>query len=555
MPKSSKKNGKGNGGGKLIKMTPRGPDRGQPNSQQSEASLLGGCFADAACIARISPIVETTDFYHPTHAAIYQAMLDLSGARKPIDTLTVAEQLRANDDYTKLKAFNGEAYFGVLMEACVGIANIEWHAKIVRAKSSQRHLIATAQEIAAKGYADYDDPDQYLAEAEKSVAMVVSRRDENAVGVSPATIIDGWRDEGPLHRYATGITALDDACRGGLPVPWRVALVGAPSAGKTMLQIITAQSLAEAGITVGLLGVDEDAEDLTVRLAQIAGFTVAQAELRDHQQLAEMRIALARLPIRLYPASCSIEKAGADLARWAAIRGSKAALFVDSVQTAHADCGSGLETERAIVAANIAAIRSVSDDHRMLVIFTSEANRNSYRSDDAEDSTNDLAAGAESRAIEYGAQTLLMLRTPKDHPDVVRVKIAKNRRAISGGEFFLKIDRDRHALSACPDPVNSPESAVERDTKKTASNRAQVERDAKELLTIARNHPGSGTRELKDFFKAAGRGGNERFRGALAVLLHEGLGGVRLADRSDSGRGNHKSWILENVGAENAHGN
>lgn len=78
---------------------------------------------------------------------------------------------------------------------------------------------------------------------------------------SPSEVIRRWASEGPLQRFATGIAALDNLCRGGIPAPWRFVIVGAPSAGKTFLLAFIAWAFAMRGMAVGLLCVDEDAED------------------------------------------------------------------------------------------------------------------------------------------------------------------------------------------------------------------------------------------------------------------------------------------------------
>lgn len=317
---------------------------------------------------------------------------------------------------------------------------------------------------------------------------------------SPAEIVQRWRDEGPLVRVATGIAALDDACRGGLPLPWRVLIIGAPSAGKTAVATIIADTIARRaaaeGLCVGILAVDEEPDDVTVRLAQIAGFTVEQAELRDPDVLDRVAVALASVRVRLYDATWTIEAAGADLATWAASEQRRAALFIDSIQAARSERAAEATSPRELVEANVAAMRLVSTKHRMLVVATSEANRASYRSEQAAEQSNDLAAGAESRAIEFGAQTLLMLRTPKGHADVIHVRLAKNRRA-RVGEFWLRLDREGHRLTACDNPEADPEIVKVKGERKRAAKRSEVETDARSVLGVVVQAPGIGSRALR----------------------------------------------------------
>jgi hypothetical protein len=178
-------------------------------------------------------------------------------------------------------------------------------------------------------------------------------------------------------------------------------------------------------------------------------------------------------------------------------------------------------------------MRVVSMRLRLLVVASAEANRYSYRDADAAETTNDMASGAESRSVEYGAQTQLMLRTPKGHNDVIHVRVAKNRCA-DRGEFWLLLDHGRHAVTECPDPMADPAVAAGRDEAKLASNRAGVLRDAEALAKLLVGHPdGLGEEQLRAALKVAGhKWGVIRLNAARAALA-DGHKGVRLISRKD----------------------
>jgi KaiC/GvpD/RAD55 family RecA-like ATPase len=372
-------------------------------------------------------------------------------------------------------------------------------------------------------------------------------------GISPTDIVTRWISEGPLVRIPTGIEALDRACRGGLPVPWRAVIVGAPSAGKTFVETAIAdriaRALGEAGACVGMLGVDEEPEDLTVRLAQIAGFTVLEAEQRDPEVLQGMVKALESVPIRLYDARHTIESAAKDLAEWARAEGRRGVLFIDSIQAARSEIAAAAKSPRESVELNMVAIRTASTSLGLLVVTTSEANRASYRNDAAASETNDMAAGAESRAIEFGAQTMLVLRTPKDNPDVIHVRIAKNRRAYVG-EFWLRLDREHHTLTECDNPTGN---AADREGERQAATSAQVSRDAETLAALLLRHPGGlGSREVRAVLKEAGHGWGVNRLDTARIRLARGHKGVRLVE-TDSGKGKKTIWsiVRDGVGDEN----
>lgn len=357
--------------------------------------------------------------------------------------------------------------------------------------------------------------------------------------VTPSELARAWSVQGPLVRIPTGFPTLDEACRGGLPVPWRVVIVGAPSAGKSAVEMVLARNLSrDDGLCVGVLGVDEEPDDLNVRLAQMAGFTIAQCELRDPVVLEQVAIALGKLRVRFYDATHTIEAAADDVAAWASIEGRRAALFIDSIQTVRAAGSLDATNPRETVDVNLRAIRSKGTEHRMLMVATSEANRGSYRDDDAAERSNDMAAGKESGSIEFSAQTLIMVRTPKGHPDVVHVRVPKNRRGSrSGFEFFLRLDRDRHGLAECPDPATSPGVAEEREQKKRSANKRAVERDALDVLRIIAASPGIGTRGLRAAVKLAGlKIGHVTLDAVVLSLIKSGRvenRPVRRGDRDD----------------------
>src|SRR5438128_2410662 len=123
-----------------------------PNNLEAERSVIGGILIHPRAFSQVVEHVAADDFYHPAHAAIFQAMIELDNDSKPIDQLTVAEQMRAMETFKALRAFNGEAYFAELTSSVVTVENIAYHAKMVRGKATVRRLIEAATSIAARGY-------------------------------------------------------------------------------------------------------------------------------------------------------------------------------------------------------------------------------------------------------------------------------------------------------------------------------------------------------------------------------------------------------------------
>jgi replicative DNA helicase len=141
-------------------------------------------------------------------------MVDLDNASKPIDQVTVAEQMRASDTFKALRAFNGDSYFAELTNAVVTVENIAFHAKIVRGKATVRRLIEAAQEIAARGYGDYGDVDEFIDEAERAIFEIAQRSQRSSYEPIPE---DSRRRHQGRSRSATTASRRSPACRRATP--------------------------------------------------------------------------------------------------------------------------------------------------------------------------------------------------------------------------------------------------------------------------------------------------------------------------------------------------
>jgi replicative DNA helicase len=72
----------------------------------------------------VAEFLTPEDFYHPALKAIFESMTELERNAKPIDALTVAEQMRGAESFDKLRAFGGADYLTELMAKVVTVENI-----------------------------------------------------------------------------------------------------------------------------------------------------------------------------------------------------------------------------------------------------------------------------------------------------------------------------------------------------------------------------------------------------------------------------------------------
>ncbi len=367
-------------------------------------------------------------------------------------------------------------------------------------------------------------------DAEDRCLAVAPPQTRRAVRI--ADVLDAWRREGPLVHEPTGIEGLDDLTGGGPVYGSRWYLIGAPDAGKTALLVQLADVLLRRGVEVGILAIDEEADDITTRLAQRAGWKRRDCEERDDAVVACMREALCDLPVHLYDAEWTIEAASDELAAAAKERGARAALFVDSIQSVRSSAGAAADSVREIVNANVGALRAAASKHRLIAVATSEMNRGAYRSVEASERSNDMAAAKESGAVEYSARVMVAMRSVKDEPSKVELRVVKNKHG-PPGELFLEIDRAHMTLTECRAPTT-----VDREDVKRRAAATRADHDVAIVEQVLLRHPGlAGVRALRAELRAAGHGmSNAKLDAAIA----------RLGDRIEN-RGtvkNRPAWYL-----------
>ena len=109
-----------------------------PNDVQAEQAVLGAMLVDKDAVLTVIEILKPEDFYRSEHAEIYSAIIDLYEKSKPVDLLTVKDQLSIRGKYDVVSGFE---YLVSLTNPIYSVANVENYARIVEEKSVLRRLI------------------------------------------------------------------------------------------------------------------------------------------------------------------------------------------------------------------------------------------------------------------------------------------------------------------------------------------------------------------------------------------------------------------------------
>lgn len=216
------------------------PGRVPKHDLDAEAALLSALMLDPdAAWPDVSAILTRDDFYSPANRLIYDAVGALSAAGTPVDALTVQSWLKARE---RLAEVGGDPYLARIIDKAPGLAmvNVVAYAKAVLACSRQRQAVALHQRLAAEGYGDVGDVDEWLQRADGEIHSLASGSGSSAMSYKPfrdvlRTTLQGieasWRDGCGTKRILTGLPSLDEKLS---MMEGDLIIVGArPGMGKT----------------------------------------------------------------------------------------------------------------------------------------------------------------------------------------------------------------------------------------------------------------------------------------------------------------------------------
>jgi len=253
-----------------------------PYDAGAEAAVLGSVLLSNEALPLVLAIVDERHFYIEAHRRIFAAMTSLANSNVPVDHVTLGTALKQAGDLEKI---GGAQKLSLLTDSVATVANVEHYARIVKEKAIVRQTIYTASEIAAEGFNNPADVDEWLARAATSIMAATSTSgNKGAVPVMAAIkkAISYLEQEGdPPGLVKTGIGKLDEFT-GGLWPGLLTVMAGRPSMGKSAeaLNIAFNASLAGKKVKYDTM---EDTELLTSfrLLSRAAGVDLEKIVLRE----------------------------------------------------------------------------------------------------------------------------------------------------------------------------------------------------------------------------------------------------------------------------------
>lgn len=140
-----------------------------PQDLVAEKSLLGAIMIDEGVLPEIITIIKPADFYEERHGKIFSAMSNLYDAHRPIDLLTLTNELKS---LKILKEVGGAPYLTELSNFVPAASHAKAYAEIVEKNATRRRLIKAGTEIANKAYSDDAEVNELIGKAEQELFEV-----------------------------------------------------------------------------------------------------------------------------------------------------------------------------------------------------------------------------------------------------------------------------------------------------------------------------------------------------------------------------------------------
>lgn len=416
-----------------------------PHDDEAEQAVLGSILLDKDVITSLSQLVRSEYFYEERNKIIYESMLALYEARKPIDILTLTNHLKKRK---LLKEVGGTSYLSDLTNVVPTSANSEYYAQIIRDAYIRRTLIQMGSRMTDKAFEEDKGASEILDEAESEIFKVAQQHVSQGFIQLKETLAESFDRLDNLHKTGQGLRGLEtgfidlDNILSGLQDSNLVILAARPGQGKTAFTINVAQHVASANKNpVGIFSLEMSKEELVDRLlvsqSEIDAWRLKTGRMSDsdYEALSDAMGKLAEAPIFIDDTpGLTIADMRSKARRLHAEHGLKL-LIVDYLQLVNP--GKRFESRVQEVSYVSQSLKNIARELKIPVIGVSQLSRAVEQRGGGKPQLADLR---ESGAIEQDADVVMFLYSPDEEftsQRIVNVLIAKHRNGPVGEKELL----------------------------------------------------------------------------------------------------------------------
>ena len=424
----------------------------QPQALEVERAVLGALMNDRDAYAVVCEILSPESFYEQRNQLVYSAIRDLSLAEKPVDVLTVTDELEHQGCLDKV---GGAIYIADLSNKVASSANIEYHARIIAHKFLARQLISFASDIETKAFDGSMDIDDLMQEAEGSL-FELSRRNmkkdytqiDPVISNAVEVIQKAAANKDGLTGVPTGYHKLDNITSG-----WQasdlVIIAGRPAMGKTSFALSMAKNIAaDYKVPMAFFSLEMSNVQLVNRLisncCEIQGSKILNGQLKpDEWERLDKRLNnLIGSPLYVDDTpGLSVFELRTKARRLVRDHGVKI-IMIDYLQLMNAN-GMRFSSRQEEVSTISRSLKQIAKELDIPILALSQLNRGVESREGLEGKRPQLSDLRESGAIEQDADMVLFVHRPeyyhiyqdengRDLHGMAQIIIAKHRKGATG---------------------------------------------------------------------------------------------------------------------------
>ncbi|HEY0288036.1 MAG TPA: DnaB-like helicase C-terminal domain-containing protein [Pseudomonas sp.] len=255
---------------------------GYPEAEQGVlgAIMLASLEGDTGLVADIVGQMNSGDFYHDDHAALFDAIGDCLSRDMPVDPVTVGSMQRY------LPSGEDTLAYGATLCRIPSVANVMTYVQQIKLWAVARQVVGIGRMLESS-IAQGLPLTEAMGAAQQSMADLRDlqrggkagyKRMSEIVPLVLNTMDDVLNDKAP-PKLSTGLADLDKLI-GFLRPKSMVVIAGRPGSGKTMLGLQIVNHVAVRGRGVGLIiSLEMGDEELTVRtIASLGGIDLRRME-------------------------------------------------------------------------------------------------------------------------------------------------------------------------------------------------------------------------------------------------------------------------------------
>lgn len=221
--------------------------RAVPRDKDLEEAVLGALMLEKDAYTHVCDILKPQSFYERNNRAVYEAIQTLGASQRPIDMLTVTDQMRLDGT---LEQVGGPVFVAQLTSRVASAAHVEFHARIVAQKYLARELITFASAIEAKAYDESNDVDDLMQEAEGRLFEITQHNIKKDVTQVDPVITQALEQMQAAANRTSGLSGLESGYRelDKLTSGWQksdlIIIAARPAMGKTAFVLSMAKNMA-----------------------------------------------------------------------------------------------------------------------------------------------------------------------------------------------------------------------------------------------------------------------------------------------------------------------